>query len=53
VSGKVKFKQGTKKATIVLKRALKSGHRYRVKLTSGITDLTLNRLHAVTLTLKA
>jgi hypothetical protein len=52
VSGKVKFKQAGRKATILPRRPLKPGRRYRVKLTSAITDLTLNRLHAVTLTSK-
>jgi hypothetical protein len=52
VSGKVKFTPGAAKATIVPRRALKPGQRYRVKLTSAITDLTLNRLQAITLTFK-
>jgi hypothetical protein len=52
VSAKVKFKQGTRKATIVPRRALKAGRRYRVVATSAITDLTLNKLHTVELTFK-
>jgi hypothetical protein len=52
VSAKVKFKPGTRKATIVPRHAFKSGRRYHVVLTSAITDLTLNRLHPVELTFK-
>jgi hypothetical protein len=52
VSGRVQFKVGSRKATFVPRRALKSGHSYHVKLSSAITDLTLNRLHAVTLPFK-
>jgi hypothetical protein len=36
----------------VPRHALKSGRRYHVVLTSAITDLTLNRLHAVSLSFK-
>jgi hypothetical protein len=52
VSARVKFTQGARKATIIPRRPFKSGHRYRVKLSSAITDLTVNRLRAVTLTFK-
>jgi hypothetical protein len=52
VSAKVKFKQGSSKATILPRRPLKAGHRYRVVLTSAITDLTLNKLRPVTLSFK-
>jgi hypothetical protein len=50
VSGTVKFTPGSRKATITLHRPLRSGRRYHVKLSSAITDLTLNKLHPVTLT---
>ena len=52
VSAKVKFKQGSRTATIVPRHALKSGRNYRVVVTSAITDLTLNKLHAAELTLR-
>ncbi|MEA2470942.1 MAG: hypothetical protein QOE38_1941, partial [Thermoleophilaceae bacterium] len=42
VSGKVKFTPGSRTATFVPRQALKAGRRYRVKLSSAITDLTLN-----------
>jgi hypothetical protein len=49
VRAKVKFKPGSRKATIVPRHALRSGHKYRVVLTSAISDLTLNKLHPVAL----
>jgi hypothetical protein len=52
VSAKVKFTPGARKATIVPRHALRSGRSYHVVLTSAITDLTLNKLHAVALSFK-
>jgi hypothetical protein len=52
VSAKVSFKQGTRKATILPRRPLKAGHRYRIVLSSAITDLTLNKLRPVVFTFK-
>lgn len=46
-SGRVKFKPGSRTATFVSRRALSRG-RHRLRLSRAITDLTLNRLHAVT-----
>jgi hypothetical protein len=43
VSGRLKFRSGDRKATLVPRRSLAPG-RYSVRLTSAITDLTLNRL---------
>jgi hypothetical protein len=53
VSAKLKFTPGSKKATLTPRAAFKSGRRYTVKFTSAITDLTFNKLKAITLTFKA
>jgi hypothetical protein len=44
VSVRLTFTAGGRKATLVPVRALRSGQRYRVKLTSAITDIALNPL---------
>jgi hypothetical protein len=43
----VKFKAGSRNATLVPTRSLSAG-RHRLQLTGAITDLTFNRLHPVT-----
>ena len=52
VRGKLKFKQASRKATILPRRPLKAGRRYRIVLSSAITDLTLNKLRPIALTFK-
>lgn len=50
-SARVKFKTGSRTATLVPSRALSPG-RHRLRLTSAITDLTLNRLHPVSVSFR-
>jgi hypothetical protein len=48
ISATVKFTPGSRSATLVAKRPFARGT-HRVRVTAAITDLTLNRLHATTL----
>jgi hypothetical protein len=41
---KLKFKPGGRQATLVPRSRLTAGGRYRVRITNGVRDLTLNRL---------
>jgi hypothetical protein len=44
VHARVEFKPGSRTATLVPSRAVSPG-RHRLRVTGAITDLTLNRLH--------
>jgi hypothetical protein len=52
VTAQLKFKAGTRTATLIPRHPFKSGRQYSVTATSAITDLTLNKLPPVTLTFK-